>query len=425
MYSLLLLGATGYTGTLCAKFIVQHYPTNIRWCIASRSERKLKTLARELRELCPDRVQPECDFQQLKIETIELTEESLELVIRKANVVVNGVGPFHKFSTPIVEVCARVGTHYIDFSTETLWIAELIEEYGDIARESGAILIPGISPTAPADLIAWLITKKTREMYSRGPSEVVSAGKLNIKAMSPGSLTTVLDSLATWGAAWYLSGNSGSWVLTPGTQRTRSVPRSPLLSRLLGYRFSPVLGPLTTSFAGPGNASIVHRSAAQNPELYGDVFHYEEYLPATGMWNAILVHCFTKAAILLLWVPLVRRLVWKLVASKAGDLPDQEMLSRIESAEYWAVAGSGDLQETEEGTVQASFLWEGALYELTALLTCVGAKVLLESESKESRGKRAGKGGFFTPSFLGMGYVEGLRDAGVKIDVRCAAEKSY
>ncbi|RAH79930.1 hypothetical protein BO86DRAFT_435282 [Aspergillus japonicus CBS 114.51] len=418
MYSILLLGATGYTGTLCAKFIAEHYPTNVHWCIGGRSEQKLRALARELRELYPDRVQP-------GIELVELTKESLESVVRKAEVVVNGVGPFHRFSTPIVEACSREGTHYLDFSTETLWIAELIEKYEDAASESGAVIIPGISPTAPADLLAWLITKATRERYSRGPGEIVSAGKLSIKAMTPGSLTTVLDSFTTWGASWYLSGNSGSWVLTSRKQPPRLVPKSPLLSRTLGYRLNPVLGPLTTSFTGPGNAAVVHRSAAQNPELYGEDFQYKEYLPATGIWNAIFIHCATKIFILLLWIPLVRGLVRKLMASTDGDLPDQEVLRRAERAEYRAVGGIGGLKGTEKGVIEASLLREGALYEFTALLTCVGARVLLERKSKESGEEPARKGGFFTPSFLGMEYVDGLRDAGVQIEMRSADGKAY
>ncbi|PYH75563.1 hypothetical protein BO82DRAFT_379484 [Aspergillus uvarum CBS 121591] len=413
MYSILLLGATGYTGTLCARFIAEHYPTNVHWCISGRSEQKLKALARELRELYPDRVQPE-------IELVELTKDSLEPVVRKAEVVVNGVGPFHRFSTPIVEACARGGTHYLDFSTETLWIAELIEKYEDAARGSGAIIIPGISPTAPADLLAWLITKETREAYSRGPGEIVSAGKLSIKAMTPGSLTTVLDSFTAWGASWYLSGNSGSWVLTSRKQPPRPVPKSPLLSRTLGYCLNPVLGPLTTSFTGPGNAAIVHRSAAQNPELYGEDFQYKEYLPATGMWNAIFIHCATKIVILLLWIPLVRGLLRKLGRLERGDLPDPEVLRGAERAEYRAVGAGGNLEGTEEGIIEASLLREGSLYEFTALLTCVGARVLLERKSKESGGERARKGGFCTPSFLGMEYVDGLRDAGVQIEVKSA-----
>ncbi|KAL2814886.1 Saccharopine dehydrogenase-domain-containing protein [Aspergillus cavernicola] len=405
MYDIVVFGATGYTGRLCASFIAQNYPTTVQWGIAGRSETKLKDLAKELQRDFPDRVQPETEL-------VELDIESLTPLVSKSKVVINGVGPFHRFSTPIVEACARLGVHYVDFTTETLWIKGLIEKYEDVARESGAILIPGISPTAPADLIAWLITKQIRDSFSTGPSEVIATGKLDIKAMSAGSLTTVLDSLATYGPSWYLSGNP--WILSPSSQKPKSTPSPPLLTRLFGYRSAPGLGGLSTSFTGPGNSSIVHRSASQNPNLYGPTFHYSEYLPAASITSAFLIHLVTKLAVLMISIPLIRGLLRrKLVPSDNAAVPDQEELRRLERAEYCAV---GRVETYGEKPVaRALFVREGALYEFTALLTCAGARVLLNEERGE---ERRGKGGFFTPSLLGMEYVEGLRDGGVRIEVQ-------
>ncbi|RDW65843.1 uncharacterized protein DSM5745_09582 [Aspergillus mulundensis] len=402
-YDLTLFGATGYTGKLCASFIAEHYPTSIRWCLAGRSEARLRSLARSLQSRFPDRVQPEIEVLN------DLEERSVAPLIGRTKVVINGVGPFHRFSSGIVGACARVGSCYVDFTTETLWIKELIERFEDVARESGAILIPGISPTAPADLIAWLIAKQIRERYSTGPEEIVATGKLDIKAMSAGSLTTVLDSLETWGPGWYISGNS--WVLSDPAQKPKPKPKPSLVSRLFGYRHVPILGPLSTSFTGPGNASMVHRSASQDPELYGQNFHYEEYLPAAGLRSACLIHLITKAAILLISIPLVRSMLrWFVDPTKS--LPGQDELRRLESAEYRAVGFIAKKGQDKVPVVQASFVRQGALYEFTALLACVGAKVLL---GERAGLERAGKGGFFTPSSLGMEYVEGLREAGVKI----------
>lgn len=57
-FDIVLLGPTGYTGNLCAKHIVQHLPTTLKWAIAGRSAGKLETIAKELKELNPDRLQP-------------------------------------------------------------------------------------------------------------------------------------------------------------------------------------------------------------------------------------------------------------------------------------------------------------------------------------------------------------------------------
>ena len=57
-YDLLLLGATGYTGKLCAEYITISLPTDLKWAVAGRSRSKLSALVDELKVLNPDRQQP-------------------------------------------------------------------------------------------------------------------------------------------------------------------------------------------------------------------------------------------------------------------------------------------------------------------------------------------------------------------------------
>lgn len=55
---LVLIGPTGYTGRLCAEHIVQHIPTDLKWALAGRSYEKIEKVAKELKQLNPDRVDP-------------------------------------------------------------------------------------------------------------------------------------------------------------------------------------------------------------------------------------------------------------------------------------------------------------------------------------------------------------------------------
>jgi len=57
-YELVLLGATGYTGKLCAEYITNRVPTDIRWAIAGRSSSKLTDLCQLLKSCDPDRPEP-------------------------------------------------------------------------------------------------------------------------------------------------------------------------------------------------------------------------------------------------------------------------------------------------------------------------------------------------------------------------------
>ena len=58
VYDLVVFGATGHTGKLCAEYISTSLPTNLKWAIAGRSERKLLALKDELGSMSIDRLQP-------------------------------------------------------------------------------------------------------------------------------------------------------------------------------------------------------------------------------------------------------------------------------------------------------------------------------------------------------------------------------
>ncbi|KAJ5784014.1 Saccharopine dehydrogenase / Homospermidine synthase [Penicillium psychrosexuale] len=267
-----------------------------------------------------------------------------------------------------------------------------------------------------------------QEAYSTGTAEIISSGNLeyghsavtlghklitfsSIKAMTAGSLNTVLDTFETYGSGWYLYGDSS--ILSRSLQKqTQKMSWS---SRLFGFRHTQELGTLATSFTGPGNQAFVYRSASQRPDLYGPDFHFEEYLPANGVLSAVFVHLLIKAFLILLSIPFIRGLMRRLV-SRMDPAPDLDKLRHVERAEFRAV---GNGSEGADPSIWASFVQKGALYEFTALVTCVGAKVLLDRKiSAERAGKDTrGHGGVVTPSFLGMEYVDRLKDAGIEIEV--------
>lgn len=230
--------------------------------------------------------------------------------------------------------------------------------------------------------------------------------------MSGGSATTVLDSVATYGPWWYLFGDS--WVLA-FLLRPTSIPRPPWITRLFGYRSVPGLGIVTTSFTGPGNESIVHRSYSQNPDLYGPSFNYQEHIPAGGFGSAFFVHFLTKFGVILLSLPFMRALFRKLLPP-VGTGPDLAAVGGGEYATYHAV---GKADNDSHFSAEATFSRNGSLYEFTALLTCVGALMLLENRVEDERAGKdiRGTGGVLTASHLGMPYVERLREAGAKIEV--------
>ena len=50
------------------------------------------------------------------IEVVTLTTTELNALAAKTRVLLNTVGPYHLYSTPVVEACVENGTHYLDVS---------------------------------------------------------------------------------------------------------------------------------------------------------------------------------------------------------------------------------------------------------------------------------------------------------------------
>lgn len=132
-YDLVIFGATGYTGKLTAEHINQAFPTNLKWAVAGRSQQKLEFFVQELKQQNPDRTDP-------GVEVAQLQKNDLTALARKTKVLINAVGPYHKYSTPVVEACAENGTHYLDFTGELPWVKQIVEKYHSIAQDTGAIV---------------------------------------------------------------------------------------------------------------------------------------------------------------------------------------------------------------------------------------------------------------------------------------------
>ncbi len=184
---IVLLGATGYTGKLTAEHITTALPTNIKWAIAGRSESKLNSLASELKSLNSQSKPP-------SIITTSLTAPELESLAKKTHVLINVIGPYHLYSSPVVAACAKNGTHYIDATGETPWVKEMILAHESDAKSSGAILIPEMGiESAPSDLIAFKAVQLIRKVWDCGTMDMVaSVHELATSGASGGTLATGL-----------------------------------------------------------------------------------------------------------------------------------------------------------------------------------------------------------------------------------------
>lgn len=423
-YDIILLGATGYTGKLTAEYITSSLPTNIKWAVAGRNQSKLQSLVGELKSLNSTRSTPDI------ITVANLTTPELSPIVKKTKVLLNTVGPYHLYSTPVVEACAQSGTHYLDVTGETPWVRDIIIKYEDTAKKTGAILIPEIGvESAPSDLVAYIATRLIRKVWDCGVADIIaSVHELKSSGPSGGTLATGLGLMDHYSAK-VLRESLNPFVLSPARLRPYTkdtiYPPNPEpttyvrtgFQKFTGAWSYPRLGNLTTSLAATPNQAIVHRSAGLTPYFYGFNLTYEEYMAVGSPIVGILIHLAISILTLCLAFPPTRAIMKLFATYKPGAGPTKES-TKGDVLELRAVAVAEQIAKKPRRAF-ATLRFEGGIYLLTAIFIAEAAIVLL---TKEEEVKKSHGAGFLTPSCLGDEYLDRLDKAGVKTSVQQIGE---
>lgn len=402
-YSLVLLGATGYTGKLCAEHITKHLPTNLKWAVAGRSSSKLQDIVTGLKKINPDRSQPD-------VLSVNLNQQELNDLAKKTRVVLNCIGPYHLYSTPVVAACAENGTHYLDVTGETPWVREMLLKYHDKAKATGAILIPEIGlESAPSDLVAYTAVSTIRDSLNCGVRDVIcSVHEMKGAGLSGGSLATALSIMDQYSLSEVRTATK-PFALSSAPTSKRNSSRS-LFSRLLGPFSYPGLGILTTSITATPNVAIVHRSSGLMPQLYGKNFQFNEYWRVSNYVFGILVHFAVILGSFLAAIKPFRSFIRRFIY-QPGQGPGAEATAK-DIIEFRAIAVADDTTGGMAKRATAKLRYEGGIYYFTGLLLAEGAMVLLENEDLV---KTLG-GGLLTPACLGDKFIERLQEVNVRIE---------
>lgn len=86
-YDLIIYGATGYIGSLIARYLTAHAPTTLSWAVAGRSQSKLYQLQAELKTRAGGQ-----DRKPPGIIKASLNQSELEAMVSQARVLLNTVG---------------------------------------------------------------------------------------------------------------------------------------------------------------------------------------------------------------------------------------------------------------------------------------------------------------------------------------------
>jgi hypothetical protein len=169
--SIVLFGATGYTGRLVADALVAR---DARPLLAARNEAAVRTLAAELGGLetaVADVARP----------------ETLRAIVGKDTVLVSTVGPFMRWGGAAVQAATDAGAVYLDSTGEPPFIREVFERHDQPARASGATLVTAFGyDFVPGNLAAALALERAGERAVKASVGYFLTGGGNFKEMMSG-----------------------------------------------------------------------------------------------------------------------------------------------------------------------------------------------------------------------------------------------
>ena len=158
-FDVIVWGATGFTGTLVAEYLMRQYGTggDLKWAVAGRSKEKLEKLRQSL------------DVRPGDLETIvadSFDQDSLRNFAGRTRVVLTTVGPYALYGSSLVEACVEKGTHYCDLAGEVQWIRQMIDRHQARAQQTGARIVHCCGfDSVPMDIGVWFLQDEAKKRF--------------------------------------------------------------------------------------------------------------------------------------------------------------------------------------------------------------------------------------------------------------------
>ncbi|KPN91405.1 saccharopine dehydrogenase family protein [Pseudomonas nunensis] len=235
MKTLMIYGATGYTGRMAAEHAKAQ---GLNVVIAGRNAERLASLAAQL------------DVPYRVFTADAHASQALDGI----SVLLNFAGPFAKTAEALMQACIQAGVDYLDITAE-INVYRLAERLGARAAEAGVMLLPGVGwDVVPTDCLAMHVARRVQNPQALRVALQVAG------SMSRGSAMSVSEIIG----AGLLARIDGQLVATPDAQPQHfDFGDGPALCAPLSF------GDLVTGWHSTGIANIamfVHISGDAFPE---------------------------------------------------------------------------------------------------------------------------------------------------------------
>src|SRR5690606_7820810 len=134
-HDVVLLGATGFTGSLTAAELALRAPEGLRLALAGRNRDKLARVVERLAPKAPR-------LADAELLNADVTDPGWRRELAEwTRVLVTTVGPYALHGEPVVAACAAAGTDYVDLTGEPEFIDRMYLAHHRKAVQTGARLV--------------------------------------------------------------------------------------------------------------------------------------------------------------------------------------------------------------------------------------------------------------------------------------------
>ncbi|KAG9252961.1 Saccharopine dehydrogenase-domain-containing protein [Emericellopsis atlantica] len=415
-YGIIVMGATGVTGTMVCEHIAANLPTNLEWAIAGRSPERLSTLAAKLKSACPDRVQPSLEV------VIPNDPTTLGAAIGKAKVCISVV-VYHEDGESVVQACVQQGTDYVDCASVPVLLRDWISKYHKQAEENGVALIHACGAlSGEMDLLAIHAHRTISEKWATQMGKVTLRADyldtrcFNTQADGPSSSNVSGGTLRTM--ITVASGGPKDTAAAGDPSLLTPVPYTTTVNTVRGVHRHPVLGLLSdSSMTGLQARTLINRSwgLLGGPKgSWGPKFQYNQYERAHSYLGGILSVLRYQTIIFLL--SLVRfawfkNLLLRSIPPVGSGPTAEESKSQPFTATVLVEADPSVEKNRGKGCLVKMRYAAGSYPFVAMLLAQAGATLLYD------RNLSAGnQGGSLTAGVLGPDFVKRAESGGLEIE---------
>ena len=319
-FDIIIQGATGFTGTLVAEYLLKTYGVDneLRWALAGRSEEKLRQVR--------DALGAEAKGLEI-IVADSFDDEALQSLASRTRVVLTTVGPYALYGSNLVAACVEAGTHYCDLAGEVQWIRKMVDTHHERAQQTGAKIVHCCGfDSIPMDIGVWALQDAVHTKYGSFCESISMLVKATKGTASGGTLASMMNLIKESRE----DRNVARILIHPYSLNPEGEREGPDERDQQNVVFSEEVNAWTAPFVMAGvNTKIVRRSHALAGYPYGKDFRYSEAVMTgrgfSGWMGGTAMQLGLGGIVLLAAFSPTRKLLQRFVLAKPGEGPDREM----------------------------------------------------------------------------------------------------